>query len=976
MRSAAHSARELRQDGSGAVVLKQGIERLSAPREVGAPMTLSDIALNICPSQQQPLPYLGSAPVTAGSTSRRRILAQSVQMLVACMLLSVTAFAQTTDPNSTFSDLSTQYDGGVANPTDGSTGNVLQQTLFAAYFWSVAHGNARATVVVSSQYPIVGSRILVPGNVDLVCSSYSPQTYTGGCKIFQSDPGSDAATGGSPLLIADYKIGVLSDHKTWCSSNDKPQQPGCTIISGHGASIRGFTLYGGGPAAGGADVGIRISSSNVHVQDTAITGFFGGPGIQVLEGVNQSFDWNYGTNVDTWWCANPSQLTHIVGGMDLGGMVDGEASNNQYSTGCSFSKMLTVSLEYPYLAAMSVGGAGNLIQNNLLQVDGIGLITAGMEHRVVDNRVEYTGREAIRNVGHTMLFSGNRITSACMDPNLINLRPGSLDNGIPRHPGTPTFLHKGYIVMDPSGNVEQVISNSGTSDAVTPDWAVQPGGTTVDGDVLTWENMGPWPADNSPLAYWAQPSLVTGVCYAVYDNGGGNTWSANEVGQEVGVNGWSYLRGSYFITGGPGSITGNMCDGDLPDAYGNGQCWWGGDLFANGGPAFLAPNGERVTAAGGGTAWVGDYSVLLLADNIPRHYNDFQGMSDGQLFSVTSTTVANVIDPWSLDASGAAVYGHPSLKTCTGGPVVVAPGTYYEFYYDSKSKFGVTQVNCSSASGGGTGSGRASVAPGSLNFVPQIDGTSSLTQTVTVTNSSGTALNISLGISGDFAQTTTCGGGIAVGASCAIYVTFTPSAVGVRSGALTITDNAGGAPQTVALSGMGTELSSASPTIILSSSVPSLQVTAPGKAATSNLLIIPQDGFTGTVTLKCEVVSESGGTPPGSPTCVLAAAQVEISNGIGTASKLSILTKASGVSAAHLELLHSGMLSLAGLSIFGLLPFVRRRGIYFACLSVLLVVGIIGCGYTPNATGSDYKVLITATTGVRTASISIPLKVQ
>jgi hypothetical protein len=939
-------------------------------------MTLSDISLNIGLGEQQPLPYRGSAPVTPVSPTRRGTLALSMRMFVACMLLSMATVAQTADPNSTFSDLSTEYDGGVANPTDGSTGNVLQQTLFAAYFWGVVHGNARATVVVASEYPISGTRILVPGNVNLVCSSYSPHTYSGGCHISQTDPGDNTATGGSALLIADYKSGVLSDHKTMCSTHDNPQQPGCTIISGAGASIRGFTLYGSGYAAGGADVGIRVAVSNVHVEDTAITGFFGGPGIQVSGGLNDSFDWNYGTNVDTWWCAHPSQLTHILGGMDLGGMVDGEASNNQYSTGCSFTKMFTVSLEYPYLAAMSVGGAGNLIQNNLLQVDGIGLITAGMEHRVVDNRVEYTGREAIRNVGHTMLFSGNRITSACLDPNLINLRPGALDNGTPRYPHAPTFLHTGYLIMDPSGNIEQVIGNSGTSDSAAPDWSVEPGGTVV-GDELTWENMGPWPTDKSPLIYWAQPSLVTGVCYAVYDNGGGgNTWSANEVGQEVGVNGWSYLRGSYFITGGPGSITGNMCDGDLSDAYGNGQCWWGGDLYANGGPAYLAPNGERVTALGGGTAWVGDYSVLLLADNIPRHYNDFQGMSDGQLFSVTSATVPNVIDPWSLDGNGAGVYGHPSLKTCTGGPVVVAPGTYFEFYYDSKSKFGVTQVNCSSGSGGGTGSGHASVVPGSLNFVPQIDGTGSLTQTVTVTNSSGTALNVSLGISGDFAQTTTCGGGIAAGASCAIYVTFMPTAVGVRSGVLAITNDAGGLSQTVALSGMGTELSSASPTMILSSSVPSLHVTALGQATTSNLLISPQNGFVGTVKLKCEVVTEGGGTPTGSPSCVLAAAQVEISNSIGSASKLSILTKAPSVSTAHFEFLHSGIMSLAGLSVFGLLPFGRRRRNYFAYLSVLLFVGIIGCGYTPNPTGSEYKVLITATTGVRTTSISIPLEVQ
>ncbi len=953
-------------------------------------MTLGNINLDICPSRPQSLSSRERAPVTTVLIAHKNIVRLLAQLVVAWMLVTVTGFAQTSDPNSTFSDLSTEYDGGVANPTDGSTGNVLQQTLFAAYFWSVAHGNARATVVVSSEYPIVGSRILVPGNIDLVCSSYSPQTYTGGCRIYQADPGSNTASGGSPLLMADYTIGVLPDHKTWCSSQDTPAQPGCTIINSAGASIRGFTLYGGGTAAGGADVGIRIVANNVHVQDTAITGFFGGPGIQNIGGLNNSYDWNAGTNVDTWWCANPSQLTPEnlqaalqktdgnLGGMDLT-MVDGEASHNQYSTGCAFPKSFSVSLEYPHLAAMNVSGGGNLIQGNLLQIDGIGLLITGINHRVVDNRVEYDGREAIRSNAGASLFANNRITSACLDPNLINLRPGALDNGVPLYPTTPTYLRTGHIVMDTSGNIEQVISNAGTSDAAVPDWSVQAGGT-VDSGELKWENIGPWKAGSTDTTdAGSVPDLVGGLCYAVFDTGGGNTWSANQVGQEVGVNGWSYMRGSYFITGVPGSIAGNTCDGDLPDAYGNGQCWWGGDLFANGGPAYLAPNGQRVAVSGGGTAWVGDYSVLLLADNTSRHYNDFQGMSDGQLFSVTSTTVANVIDPWSLDASGAAVYGHPSLKTCTGGPVVVAPGTFVEFYYDSKSSFGVTQVNCSSGSGAGTSGGLAAVLPGSLTFASQVDGTTSLAQAVTVTNSStsGGALSIALDVSGDFAQTNTCTGGIAAGATCTIYVAFTPTAAGVRSGALEITDNTGRSLQTVTLSGMGDEKSSSLSAVALSSSVSSLEISSLGQVAITDIHITPLNGFIGTVTLKCDVTSKNGVPPEGSPACTLAAGQVEISNSQGSISTLSISTQAPGVAVAHSGLLHSGAVSLAGLSFLGLLPFGRRRRtMYCAVLTILLAIGMIGCGYTPNSADSGYQVLITATTGTRTATINIPLNVH
>jgi hypothetical protein len=44
---------------------------------------------------------------------------------------------------------------------------------------------------------------------------------------------------------------------------------------------------------------------------------------------------------------------------------------------------------------------------------------------------------------------------------------------------------------------------------------------------------------------------------------------------------------------------------------------------------------------------------------------------------------------------------------------------------------------------------------------------------------------------------------VAAEASCTISVTFTPAADGSRSGTLTITDNAGGSPQSVTLTGTG-----------------------------------------------------------------------------------------------------------------------------------------------------------------------------
>jgi centrosomal CEP192-like protein len=941
-------------------------------------------------TQSNTVNHLAVAQVPATPPYRKARASFLMQFAFAWFVFVSTAFAQTTDPNSVFSDLDTQYDGGVANPTDGSTGNVLQQTLFAAYFWGQAH-HAHATVVVASEYVISGSRILVPGNVDLVCSSYSPHTYGGGCVLYQTGQGDGTASGGSPILMLDSRFGVLADHKTLCSSSDNPPQPGCTIISSSGASIRGFTLSGD-YQNGGADVGIRVyNSSSVHIEDTFETQF-GGPGIAIYGGLNNSADWNFGTNVDLWWCYHPSQLTYSMGGVDFG-TIDGEASHNQYSTGCAFAKSFTVALEYPHLAAMHVGGAGNLIDSNLLQVDGIGLIVDGFDERVINNRIEYLAREAVRNLSGNNTYANNRIISACLDPNLINLRPGSIDNGIPRYPTTPTFLHVGYMIMDSNGNIEQVVGNrGGTSDAEAPDWSVEPGGGTY-GDELEWVNMGPWPTDNSPLSYWAQPTLVTGKCYGVYSKGGGgDTWSGNKVQQEAGVNGVSYMRGSYDLLDLGEAITGNGCNSDLPDVYGNGQCWWGGDLFSNGGPAYKAPNGMPVAASGGGTAWVGDYSVLVLTDNVQRHYNNFQGMAQGQTFSVTSSTVANVIDPWGITPTNwnlpgtGGIYGHPSLQTCTGRPLVVAPGSYYQFYYNlSSDDYSIRQINCpDGAAGGGS---LVSIFPNSLDFGSQTDGTTSVAHTVTVTNPSPSAIGIVIAVSDEFEQTNNCDQKIITGASCTISITFIPTTTGAHIGALTITDNASGASQVVSLTGIGKEPTTTQPVtvgaITLSSSASNLEIVT-SRSGKSLLTVTGDNDFAGVVNLKCEVVPLAQDTQIALPTCSLSPAQVSINSRTAGVSTLVISAQPSSVAVAAHRVIRYGGISLGWLTFVGLFPLCRlRRRAYAVSLGIMLVVVMTGCGYSPNSTSSaenysgSYKVVITATGGAAAStSISIPVTVQ
>jgi len=93
----------------------------------------------------------------------------------------------------------------------------------------------------------------------------------------------------------------------------------------------------------------------------------------------------------------------------------------------------------------------------------------------------------------------------------------------------------------------------------------------------------------------------------------------------------------------------------------------------------------------------------------------------------------------------------------------------------------------------------------SLTFASQPVGTPSTTQGVTLTNASSALPLTNLGVvaSGDFAETNNCGASLAALSSCSILVTFKPTATGTRTGAITISDNAVGSPQSVSLTGIG-----------------------------------------------------------------------------------------------------------------------------------------------------------------------------
>ncbi len=111
-----------------------------------------------------------------------------------------------------------------------------------------------------------------------------------------------------------------------------------------------------------------------------------------------------------------------------------------------------------------------------------------------------------------------------------------------------------------------------------------------------------------------------------------------------------------------------------------------------------------------------------------------------------------------------------------------------------------------------TGTGIAPVvtlSPATLAFATQLVGTTSPPQTVTLTNTGTAALTVSsISMTGadptEYLESNNCGSTVAVNGTCTISVAFHPKARGTRTASLSISDNATGSPQTVALSGTAT----------------------------------------------------------------------------------------------------------------------------------------------------------------------------
>jgi HYDIN/CFA65/VesB-like, Ig-like domain/Cep192 domain 4 len=251
----------------------------------------------------------------------------------------------------------------------------------------------------------------------------------------------------------------------------------------------------------------------------------------------------------------------------------------------------------------------------------------------------------------------------------------------------------------------------------------------------------------------------------------------------------------------------------------------------------------------------------------------------------------------------------------------------------------------------------ATLSPLNITFAGQYVKNSGPPQTVTLTNTGTATLAITnvAASPADFGMVSTstpCGSSLAAGSSCSIGVFFDPTAMGTRTGTLSVTDNAAGSPQTVTLTGMGQDFA-------VAPSGSATATVAAGQTANYTVAIAPGGGFDQTVVLSCS------GAPPQSA-CSLSSSSVALHGSAPASVTVAVRTAGTMASLAHpagstpdcgrLAL----WLTLSGWSglVLGSCARSRKRhnrllyGVAFLCL-ISLGITFSSCGGGTSSTGNS-----------------------
>lgn len=183
----------------------------------------------------------------------------------------------------------------------------------------------------------------------------------------------------------------------------------------------------------------------------------------------------------------------------------------------------------------------------------------------------------------------------------------------------------------------------------------------------------------------------------------------------------------------------------------------------------------------------------------------------------------------------------------------------------------------------GSGNGAAlTLSASSFSFGSQGVGLTSAAQTLTLANASGGDIPVaSITTTGDFAQTNNCGTSVAAGGSCAVQITYTPTAAGAATGTVTVSGD--GQTHTAALTGTGVNF-----TLALGAGQAS-NLTLNAGGSTSFPVTLTPGGFSGPVSITCSGL-------PAASTCTVNPSPVTLTaGGAATTVTVTIATRSRGV---------------------------------------------------------------------------------
>ena len=290
--------------------------------------------------------------------------------------------------------------------------------------------------------------------------------------------------------------------------------------------------------------------------------------------------------------------------------------------------------------------------------------------------------------------------------------------------------------------------------------------------------------------------------------------------------------------------------------------------------------------------------------------------SDSKSVTVTNNTAsAIVITSFSLSGTASGEFSVPSA--CTG---VLAGGDTCAFqmtFTPASSGIRTATLNVNNSAGGlptlglrGTAtSGEVVLSANTLQFPSQPVWTTSASLPVTITNSGVVSMDmVSVLASGDFAQTNDCPTSLPAGASCTSSVTFSPSALGQRTGHLTFSDTGASDLQTVSLIGLATTPSTpvtVSPRVASITRTQTQQFQAKVKGVSSTAVNWLVDGIVGGSSTVGFISSSGLYTPPNPPGVHIITAQSQADTSQSASVPITI-TNYAGTFTFHNDTLRTG----------------------------------------------------------------------